>query len=119
DYITRVASLVPHGHARSLRIIYTPLHGVGRDVALAALERAGFPDVDVVPEQGEPDPDFPTVPFPNPEEPGALDAALLRAQRYGADLVIANDPDADRCSVAVPDHGAPGGWRQLTGDEVG
>ena len=119
EYVDRVASLVPHGYARSLRIVYTPLHGVGAEVALAALERAGFGDVHVVAEQAEPDPDFPTVAFPNPEEPGALDLAFRLARRVDADLIIANDPDADRCSVAVPDHDALGGWRQLTGDEVG
>ena len=119
EYIARVAALVPHGYARSLRIVYTPLHGVGGGVAVATLERAGFGDVHVVAEQAEPDPDFPTVAFPNPEEPGALDLAFRLARRVDADLVIANDPDADRCSVAVPDHDALGGWRQLTGDEVG
>ena len=69
--------------------------------------------------QQEPDPDFPTVAFPNPEEPGALDLALALARRSGADLVIANDPDGDRLAVAVPDPDAPGGWRTLTGDQVG
>ncbi|MFC4053998.1 phospho-sugar mutase [Actinomadura syzygii] len=100
-----------------LSIVYTPMHGVGRDVLLAAFGRAGFRAPVVVPEQAEPDPDFPTVAFPNPEEPGALDLALALARERGADLVIANDPDADRCAVAVPD--ADGGWRTLTGDEVG
>ncbi|WP_324652418.1 phospho-sugar mutase [Georgenia sp. H159] len=119
DYIARVASLVPHGYARSLRIVYTPLHGVGAKVAVAALDRAGFPDVRVVAEQAEPDPDFPTVAFPNPEEPGALDLAYVLARQEDADLIIANDPDADRCSVAVRDTAAAQGWRQLTGDEVG
>ncbi len=92
------------------------MHGVGRDTLLAAFDRAGFPAPVVVPEQADPDPDFPTVAFPNPEEPGALDLALALAEARGADLVIANDPDADRCAVAVP---APSGWRTLTGDEVG
>ncbi len=119
SYLARVASQVPHGYARSLRIVYTPLHGVGTAAAREALRLAGFTDVIVVPEQGEPDPDFPTVTFPNPEEPGALDLAIRLARREDADLIIANDPDADRCSVAVPDPAAPGGWRQLTGDEVG
>lgn len=119
EYIERAASLVPHGYARSLRIVYTPMHGVGGKVAVETLARAGFTDVHVVAEQAEPDPDFPTVAFPNPEEPGALDLAFRLALQVDADLVIANDPDADRCSVAVPDHSAVGGWRQLTGDEVG
>ncbi|MBD8063157.1 phospho-sugar mutase [Oceanitalea stevensii] len=119
EYVARVASLVPHGYARSLRIVYTPMHGVGAEVAVAALAAAGFTDVHVVAEQAEPDPEFPTVVFPNPEEPGALDLAFRLAQQVEADVVIANDPDADRCSVAVPDTGTVEGWRQLTGDEVG
>ncbi|MES9605936.1 phospho-sugar mutase [Actinomadura sp. NPDC000929] len=114
-YLDAVSSLRLGGD-RDVSIVYTPLHGVGRDVLLAAFERAGFPAPAVVPEQAEPDPDFPTVDFPNPEEPGALDLALGLAEARGADLVIANDPDADRCAVAVP---GPSGWRTLTGDEVG
>ncbi len=108
-------SLVPD---RDVRVVYTPMHGVGRDVLLAAFGRAGFPEPTIVPEQAEPDPDFPTVAFPNPEEPGALDLALERAQAVGADVVLANDPDADRLGVAVP---APDGdgWQQLTGDQIG
>ncbi|TDE30935.1 phospho-sugar mutase [Actinomadura sp. 6K520] len=119
-YLDAVSSLRLGGPARDsggdLSIVYTPLHGVGRDVLLQAFDRAGFPAPAVVPEQAEPDPDFPTVAFPNPEEPGALDLALALAGARGADLVIANDPDADRCAVAVP---ADGGWRTLTGDELG
>ncbi|XVQ12184.1 phospho-sugar mutase [Spirillospora sp. CA-255316] len=114
-YLEALSGL-PLGDARDVRAVYTPLHGVGRDVLLRAFEAAGFPTPEVVPEQAEPDPDFPTVAFPNPEEPGAMDLALAAASRSGADLVIANDPDADRCAVAVPD---AGGWRRLTGDEVG
>ncbi|WP_131742002.1 phospho-sugar mutase [Actinomadura roseirufa] len=114
-YLDAVAGL-RLGDARDISVVYTPLHGVGRDVFLRAFERAGFAAPAVVPEQAEPDPDFPTVTFPNPEEPGALDLALALARERGADLVIANDPDADRCSVAVP---GPAGWRALTGDEVG
>lgn len=102
-----------------LRIVLTALHGVGGALCREALARVGFEDVVVVPEQFEPDADFPTVDFPNPEEPGALDLALALARRVDANLVIANDPDADRCSVAVPDERARGGWRQLSGDEVG
>ncbi|QKG25018.1 phospho-sugar mutase [Actinomadura verrucosospora] len=104
------------GDERDIAIVYTPMHGVGRDVLLAAFERAGFPAPAVVPGQADPDPDFPTVAFPNPEEPGALDLALALARDRNADLVIANDPDADRCAVAVP---TADGWRALTGDEVG
>lgn len=107
---------VPAADAGGLRIVYTALHGVGRDVALELLRRAGFDDVHAVAAQAEPDPDFPTVAFPNPEEPGALDLALADAARLDADIVLANDPDADRLAVAVPDGG---GWRRLTGDETG
>ena len=99
-----------------LRVVYTPLHGVGGTLLRRCLVDAGFTEPVVVPEQAEPDPDFPTVPFPNPEERGAIDAAVALARSVEADLVIANDPDADRCAVAVPDLD---GWRMLTGDEVG
>jgi phosphomannomutase len=102
-----------------LRFVYTPLHGVAAGLALRAIERAGFPAPHVVAAQAEPDPDFPTVAFPNPEEPGALDLALAQAREDAADLVLANDPDGDRLAVAAPDPAAPGGWRVLTGDQVG
>jgi phosphomannomutase len=102
-----------------LRLAYTPLHGVAGQLALRAFEQAGYPQPDLVAAQFDPDPDFPTVRFPNPEEPGALDLALAQARRSGADLVIANDPDGDRLAIAVPDPAAPGGYRQLTGDQVG
>ena len=102
-----------------LRFVYTPLHGVAGRLALRAFEQAGFAAPDVVDAQFAPDPDFPTVRFPNPEEPGALDLAIARARRSGADLIIANDPDGDRLAVAIPDADAPGGYRQLTGDQVG
>lgn len=105
--------------SESLRIVYTPLHGVALGLFEAALDRAGFPPPVVVAAQAEPDPDFPTVAFPNPEVPGALDLALAEARRGDADVVLANDPDGDRLAVAVPDAGAEGGWRSLTGDQVG
>ncbi len=104
---------------RALRIVHTALHGVGAAVLDEVLERAGFADRHQVPEQAQPDPDFPTVAFPNPEEPGAMDLARALAAEVGADLVVANDPDADRCAVAVPDRLVPGRWRMLHGDEVG
>jgi phosphomannomutase len=112
------ASPAPKG-AAWLRYIYTPLHGVAGKLAMRAFEQAGFPPPDVVEAQFEPDPDFRTVAYPNPEEPGTLDLALAQARRSGADLVLANDPDGDRLAVAVPDDNAPGGWRMLTGDQVG
>jgi phosphomannomutase len=118
-YLDAAAAVVHPQSPRDLNVVHTPLHGVGRDVLVAALERAGFSTPFVVLSQGEPDPDFPTVAFPNPEEPGAIDAALEAARERGADIVLANDPDADRCAVAVPDPAAEGGWRMLTGDEVG
>ena len=106
--------------ARDLKIAYTPMHGVGaRGLPRGACTRPASPAISVVAAQAEPDPDFPTVAFPNPEEPGAIDLALELARSIDADIVIANDPDADRCAVAVPDASADGGWRMLRGDEVG
>ncbi|QDY88885.1 phospho-sugar mutase [Arthrobacter sp. UKPF54-2] len=120
DYEAAVAALAAADRfpARELQIVLTPMHGVGGETAVAVLNAAGFADVTLVAEQAEPDPDFPTVNFPNPEEPGALDLALETAARVDADIVIANDPDADRAAVAAkdPDTGA---WRMLRGDEVG
>jgi phosphomannomutase len=118
-YLDRIATLVPADAPRELNVAYTPLHGVGRLLVEAAVERAGFAVPAVVASQADPDPDFPTVSFPNPEEPGAIDAALELARSVGADIAVANDPDADRCAVAVPDPAADGGWRMLRGDELG
>jgi phosphomannomutase len=102
-----------------LRVVYTALHGVAASLALRAIEQAGFPAPLVVAAQEHPDPDFPTVAFPNPEEPGTLDLALAQARAADADLILANDPDGDRLAVAVPDPAGPDGWRVLTGDQVG
>ncbi|MEW2519607.1 phospho-sugar mutase [Actinacidiphila alni] len=118
-YLDRAAGVVAPGGARDVSVVYTPMHGVGLRTAMAAFARAGFPAPTPVAEQAEPDPDFPTVAFPNPEEPGAMDLAFKCAQSVGPDVVIANDPDADRCAVAVPDRDAPAGWRMLRGDELG
>lgn len=115
-YVARAASLVPSAAPRELSWVYTAMHGVGRRVVEAAVAAAGFPAAVPVAEQIDPDPAFPTVAFPNPEEPGAIDLSLELAQRVDADLVIANDPDADRCAVAAPIGGV---WRMLTGDELG
>ncbi|WP_432888515.1 phospho-sugar mutase [Kribbella sp. CA-245084] len=118
-YLDRIADLVPADAPRELNVAYTPLHGVGRTLVEAAVARAGFAVPQVVASQADPDPDFPTVSFPNPEEPGAIDAALELARSMGADIAVANDPDADRCAVAIPDASADGGWRMLRGDELG
>lgn len=99
------------------KVVYTPLHGVGAELFFAASRVCGYDDVTVVASQADPDPDFSTVTFPNPEEPGALDEALALARRSSADVVVANDPDADRLAIAVPD--ATGTFRALTGNEIG
>jgi phosphomannomutase len=114
-YLDAILAELPATDARELRIVYTPLHGVGAALCLEAFARAGFETPDVVPEQAAPDPDFPTAPRPNPEEAGVLDLAIAAAQHEGADIVLANDPDADRLAVAIPDDG----WRRLHGDEIG
>jgi phosphomannomutase len=116
-YLSTLARLRT-GEAAGLRVVLTPLHGVGGELAELVLRGAGVEDLHVVAEQALPDPEFPTVAFPNPEEPGAIDLALALAQRVDADLVIANDPDADRCAAAVQDPHT-GAWRMLHGDEVG
>ncbi|NYH79318.1 phosphomannomutase [Actinopolyspora biskrensis] len=116
DYLARVETL-PRGRTRDLRVAATALHGVGARPLRYALHLAGFTDVYLVADQEEPDPDFPTVEFPNPEEPGATDAVLELAGEVGAELAIALDPDADRCAVGVP--AREGGWRMLRGDETG
>jgi phosphomannomutase len=118
DYLARVVALraSPGVDGRDLVIAYTPLHGVGARSVEPALRLAGFPAVHTEPSQREPDPDFPTVAFPNPEENGAMDRVLALAARVSADLVLANDPDADRLCVAVPDGN---GYRVLSGDQTG
>ena len=116
EYVYSASIVVPR-HRRDLTVAYTPLHGVGGEIMARAFKQAGFGAVHVVAEQADPDPDFPTVAFPNPEEKGAMDLLLALATETGADIAIANDPDADRCAVAVP--AADGGWRALTGDQLG
>ncbi len=115
DYIKSVANICQTPN--KLKIVYTALHGVGAETFLKVFEKAGFAHPILVKEQEKPDPDFPTTPFPNPEEAGAIDLALDYASRENADLVIANDPDADRCAIAIND--PVHGWRMLRGDEVG
>ena len=114
-YIAQTATALPTG-AHDISYVYTAMHGVGWETAHALFLKAGFPEPVVVEEQRDPDPDFPTVPFPNPEEPGAMDLSFAWATEAEADLIIANDPDADRLAVAIP---AGDGWRRLTGNEVG
>ncbi|MFE3851105.1 phospho-sugar mutase [Streptomyces griseorubiginosus] len=115
-YLARTDAVLAKNSPRTARTVHTAMHGVGKDTLLAAFARAGFPTPDLVAEQADPDPDFPTVAFPNPEEPGAMDLAFAKAHETDPDLIIANDPDADRCAVAVKDNGT---WRMLSGDEVG
>ncbi|MFI1480849.1 phospho-sugar mutase [Streptomyces sp. NPDC020747] len=118
-YLERTDEVLAAGSARTARTVYTAMHGVGKETLLAAFARAGFPAPVLVAEQADPDPDFPTVAFPNPEEPGAMDLAFAKARETDPDLIIANDPDADRCAAAVKDGGGSGDWRMLRGDEVG
>jgi phosphomannomutase len=115
EYVRRIALIA--ANPGDLKIVYTAMHGVGTETAQRVFNHAGFATLILVDEQCTPDPDFPTVAFPNPEEPGAIDLALKKARDFGADLVIANDPDADRCAAAVNDPKT--GWRMLRGDELG
>ena len=114
-YVSTVASIVKS--PKDLKVVYTAMHGVGTKTLTHAFLKSGFQTPILVTEQSEPDPDFPTVAFPNPEEPGAIDLALEYAKNFAADLVIANDPDADRCAIAAND--PTSGWRMLRGDELG
>ena len=115
EYVSRTSALAPR--PGDLKIVYTAMHGVGTETIQRVFNHAGFATLILVDEQCTPDPDFPTVAFPNPEEPGAIDLALKKARDFGADLVIANDPDADRCAAAINDPKV--GWRMLRGDELG
>ena len=115
EYVKRTSALAPR--PGDLKVVYTAMHGVGTEVIQRVFNHAGFTTLILVDEQCTPDPDFPTVAFPNPEEPGAIDLALSKARDFGADLVIANDPDADRCAAAINDPVV--GWRMLRGDELG
>ncbi|CAB4721663.1 MAG: phospho-sugar mutase [Actinobacteria bacterium] len=115
QYVKRTSALAPR--PGDLKIVYTAMHGVGTETIQRVFNHAGFATLILVDEQCTPDPDFPTVAFPNPEEPGAIDLALKKAHDFGADLVIANDPDADRCAAAINDPKV--GWRMLRGDELG
>ena len=116
EYVAGVAALRVRPDVAPPEVAYTPMHGVGGDVLGRAFRAAGLDGPGVVAEQADPDPDFPTVAFPNPEEPGAMDLVIALAERSGADVAMANDPDADRLAVAVP---GDGGWRILSGDETG
>lgn len=115
-YAAAVVGLIDPDGPRDLRIVYTPMHGVAGDLCSRVLRDAGFTDVHVVPEQAEPDPAFPTVDFPNPEEPGAMDLAIAMATEVDADLILANDPDGDRIAVGIRRDGE---WELLNGDEIG
>jgi len=115
SYVTATSRLATK--PGSLKVVYSAMHGVGTETLRKVFIAAGFPEPILVAEQAEPNPDFPTVAFPNPEEPGAIDLSLKKAADVSADLVIANDPDADRCAAAIAEKN--GQWRMLRGDEVG
>ncbi len=120
DYVAATAAVAPAPEgAAGLAWVYTAMHGVGWETFARILDAAGYPAPEPVTAQLEPDGAFPTVAFPNPEEPGAMDLAFERAREVGAELVIANDPDADRLAVALPDPSSDGGWRRLTGNQIG
>ena len=116
-YLTELVEARPPVDGPDLTITYTPLHGVGGELMLRAFADGGYHDVHVVPSQCEPDGSFPTVNFPNPEEPGAMDAVIELGVDVAADLVVAHDPDADRLATAIPDH--DGGFRMLSGNQIG
>jgi phosphomannomutase len=116
DYLEAIVSALPESSARALNVVYTPLHGVGAPYLERAFALAGSERLRLVSAQADPDPDFPTVERPNPEEPGTLDLALAEAEAADADVLLVNDPDADRLAVAVP---GAGGWRALSGDQTG
>ena len=119
-YIAATATVAPApAGSAGMTWVYTAMHGVGYETLRAILHLAGYPEPTVVEAQIAPDGRFPTVAFPNPEEPGAMDLAFETARQADAEFVIANDPDADRLAVAIPDTAADGGWRRLTGNEIG
>jgi phosphomannomutase len=113
-YVARTALVAPIRF--EVKAVYTAMHGVGTETVQKVFARANFDEPILVSSQTDPDPDFPTVAFPNPEEPGAIDLSLDVARNNSGDVVIANDPDADRCAAAINDHGS---WRMLSGDELG
>lgn len=118
-YISHTAGLIEPAANANLSVVFTAMHGVGWQTLTEVFRAAGLPQPAVVREQITPDGTFPTVAFPNPEEPGALDLAFATASQVHANLILACDPDADRLAVAIPDAGEPAGWRKLTGDQVG
>ncbi|MGW9628657.1 phospho-sugar mutase [Microbacterium sp. NPDC055521] len=119
-YIAATAAVAPAPFGvQEMRWVYTAMHGVGWETFSRVVKAAGYPAPRIVDAQRDADPTFPTVSFPNPEEPGAMDLAVARAREADAEFIIANDPDADRLAVAIPDAAADGGWRRLTGNEVG